>query len=606
MRLCCVLFLTILVFPAAAAEAAGPPVEEHLSELRRLAQKKSEGRDQLSPEDMALIEKIAPLEEAVAPLISLLADEDPRVAGLAAAALRDAPRIDARYLPQVRAGLDRGLGWLAPALARMPGDEAAREAVVRFLVSRDAPHNQEAYALELLGERAVPFMVEAAACQRPCARKDHYLLAAVLKDMSPAALSALPGLKALILDPASPGHVAAGALRMLEAIGPAARTQSAWLVDVIEAKPELADEVRRALVEIRSDEAGRILAEWLRERPDVHLLGDLARTGKAGRDAGPVVVGLLASTDAEVRVAAARALGFIDYRPAVEALLPLLDAPEDLRLNWVAADSLGRLRATEARAALQRVAVGHAYPPVRDAARQAVRILDGEATIPESPEDSLVGNWSYDEYQRIGDGLSICKRPLVETLREPAGTKLRAGEATSALEALAYDSVVLGYDAPPEEKAAAKRENRIIEVSPDNWVEHRTPVREAPSVALRVPGGWLAGSNRGEWGGELMFIADGGKPQKLLDANIEDIYRLGDRYVAVSGIAHLTINEGQVTELVRAADGTWSARPWRILPGAPTASRLVRGGELLIDVVSGGTLLLSPDGRFRMAPCRDR
>lgn len=605
MRFSCALVLVVLASPAFAADSAPPPVATYLSELRRLAEQKPEDDDHLRREDSALIAKLAPVEEAVAPLIALLADDDLRVAGLAAATLRDAPRIDARYLPEVRAGLDRGLGWLAPALARMPGDAAAREAVARFLVSRGAPDNQEAYALDLLGERAIPFMVEAAACKRPCGRKDHYLLAAVLADMGPAAVSALPGLKALIVDPASPGHVAAGALQMLEAIGPAARTQSVWLVEVIETKPELATEVRSALVAIRAEEAGQIMAGQLSEQPDVYLLHDLALTGHAGRDAGPVVVGLLSHADAEIRIAAARALGFIDYRPAIGALLPLLDAPEDLRLNWVAADSLGRLQATQARAALQRIAVGHAYPPVRAAASQALRILDGEATVPAPPDDSLVGTWTYLEYQRIGQALAICERPLVETLREPKGTKLRAEEGKAALEALAYDSEILSYDAPPEEKAAAEREDRVIEVSPGNWVEHRTSVREAPTVALRVPGGWLAGSNRGEWGGEVMFIATGGKPQKVIDANVEDIYRLGDRYVAVTGIAHLTLNEGQVTELVRTADGTWSARPWRVLPGAPRASRLVEGGELLIDVLSGGSLLLSPEGKFRMAPCRD-
>ena len=599
----------IVAFMAAAPVRAGvvpvpgetTQVGIHLAELKRLARQKVPGRDQLSREDMALIERLAPLEGAVEPLVALLADEDRRIAGLAAATLGDAPRIDPRHLPAIRAGLDRKLGRLAPALARIPGDEPAREAVARYLVSEDAPDNPEGHAIELLGARAVPFMVEAARCDQPCGREDHYLLAHAFQEMGATALPAIPGLKAMILDPATAGDAAAGALRMLGAIGEAAATEAGWLMDALEAKPELADDIRQTLVSIRAPATGKIVAAWLDEAPDEALLEDIGWIGPAARDAGPAIMRLLSDRDADIRVAAARALGFIDYRPAVDALLPLLDAPEDLRLNWVAADSLGRLRADAARDSLRRIAEHHDYPPVREAANEALRMIEGGAIPSLSSDSDLVESWDYQAYQRIGHTLAICRTPALRLLPD---SRDKQADGDSRLNKLAYDSVIIGYDASPEEVMAAKREDRVIEVNPATMVEQRESVRQVPDVALRVPGGWLAGASRGEWGGELMFVGDDGTATKIVDQNVENLHRLGDRYVAVVGLAHLFHSAGRVLEVRRDSEGRWVAEPWRILPGAPIRSRRVEGGGLLIDVVSGGSLLLSPEGTFRLAPCR--
>ena len=102
----------------------------------------------------------------------------------------------------------------------------------------------------------------------------------------------------------------------------------------------------------------------------------------------------------------------------------------------------------------------------------------------------------------------------------------------------------------------------------------------------------------------MMFIGDDGVKQLVLDQNVEDIYRLGDKYVATTGLAHLTMNEGDLVELDRDQSGHWNSKIWKVLPGAPRASWLVEGGELLVKTVDGGTILISPDGGMRMATCR--
>jgi hypothetical protein len=134
-------------------------------------------------------------------------------------------------------------------------------------------------------------------------------------------------------------------------------------------------------------------------------------------------------------------------------------------------------------------------------------------------------------------------------------------------------------------------------------VRHETHRKQVPSAALRVADGWLLGGDRGEWGGELVLLDETGRSRRLVDDNIGGLAPLGARVVAIGGLAHLSSNRGLVYEVIRDAKGNWSAHPWRVLPGAPWGSALESDGSLLIDT-NGGTVVLSPDGRLRMATCR--
>ena len=128
-------------------------------------------------------------------------------------------------------------------------------------------------------------------------------------------------------------------------------------------------------------------------------------------------------------------------------------------------------------------------------------------------------------------------------------------------------------------------------------------MEQIPDVALKIEDGWLAGSDRGEWGGELVFIPNTGKTVTLINKNVEDIYKFGDKYVVVSGLAHMLLNDGEVFQLNR-KDNLWYIEPWINLPGAPASSWLVDTGELLVNTYSGGSILISKNGDLRMAPCK--
>jgi hypothetical protein len=133
----------------------------------------------------------------------------------------------------------------------------------------------------------------------------------------------------------------------------------------------------------------------------------------------------------------------------------------------------------------------------------------------------------------------------------------------------------------------------------------REPERQVPHVALRVDDGWIVASDRGEWGGEMVFVPDLGKAYGLHDGNTSDLHRLGNRIVAVAGNGHMT-SRGRVYLLERGGDGRWQARPWREMPSWIGDSWLTPGGELALASHGRGTVLLASDGTLRMAPCPGR
>lgn len=101
-----------------------------------------------------------------------------------------------------------------------------------------------------------------------------------------------------------------------------------------------------------------------------------------------------------------------------------------------------------------------------------------------------------------------------------------------------------------------------------------------------------------------MYIEDGEEPVKILTDNIEDIYKLGNRYIVVAGLAHLTMNSGVIYEVIPTSNGSWDSQLWRTLPGAPRSTWLVETGELLVNTIGGGgSILISRDGSMRMAKC---
>nr|WP_231734559.1 HEAT repeat domain-containing protein [Lysobacter gilvus] len=349
---------------------------------------------------------------------------------------------------------------------------------------------------------------------------------------------------------------------------------------------------------MHSRRSGAIFAERFgNQAPDIFQLRDLAEVGPASRDAGPAVVALLSNPESEIRLGATLTLGFIGYAPSVDALIALLDDPVDARVAWAAAESLGRLRDPRAISPLERTARAHWYPPVRETAASAAASLRNGTTFVGKQEDDdfqlrFIAVWN------LGEGVANCSSPVDAPAADLRYRKLSIKKDKASITKLAYPARLTSDDDPPPsmrpELAAyyadiAAKRARWLKTAPD----------VVPQVAMRVNDGWLAGSDRGEFGGELVFVGDGGTRRQLAEVNVKDLHVLGKRIVMLEGLAH-----GAIHEIARAPDGTMRATPWRILPGAPRTSWITEHGELLIQLESAGTVLVSPDGNMRMAPCR--
>jgi hypothetical protein len=134
-----------------------------------------------------------------------------------------------------------------------------------------------------------------------------------------------------------------------------------------------------------------------------------------------------------------------------------------------------------------------------------------------------------------------------------------------------------------------------------------TPIYVEPGLAVQAFGGWLLGSNRGEWGGELAFKSPDGPVIILAEDNIVEIIRMPSTFVAVAGLAHLSMSEGAIYEISANDRGVPRAERRHVLPGAPGSIRLLRSGDLLITarVRSGNSIraeLLRLDRNSSIAP----
>ena len=97
-----------------------------------------------------------------------------------------------------------------------------------------------------------------------------------------------------------------------------------------------------------------------------------------------------------------------------------------------------------------------------------------------------------------------------------------------------------------------------------------------------------------------MYLDRKSAPIRLLNANIIGIHRLPVGTVVVTGLAHLISNRGALYLAKLVGPGKYEVSYWKTLPGAPSASGIMRDGSLFVSCL-GGDIVLKPDGRLEMA-----
>ncbi|MEY2501075.1 MAG: hypothetical protein QOI07_1409 [Verrucomicrobiota bacterium] len=535
----------LLLFLGTVLPITGAPNPEELVEnLKKAAH--SDARTSQTAQEAVL----GAGPEAIPFLLPLLSDDDEQVRTLAGWVVSDIKGLSDEHLDILIQAYRSGIRLVGSGIVRI-GSPRAVDFVVETLISD--PRSGEGLllpnAVGLLRAKLVPGLVQFYRSDREWDDGLDARMARVFGNLRTNAKSAIGPLLEIADDKTISVKRRVRAIAALSAIGVSTDGGIASLQRLQKDDDNLIrDAAFEALAFIR---VGDSFERTLQIR-------DLARQGTLAKYAGPDLIKDLEADDWDVRAAAARAIGYVGFEDATDALIPLLHHNEDWRLVYSAAESLGRLRARKALPALAAVSKEYWYPPAREAAKRAMTSIR-DSVVPASRSEETA-NYDDDFFDRGKTDSDWITEKEARSLRFP------------------------------------------VAVTPDDLVS--IPVRmrggrdEEKMRGVKVDDGYLVGSDRGEWGGEIAYVNRAGKARILTPLNTEAIYRTKAGIVAVTGLAHMTFNSGCLFRISKTAEGEWSASKWRVLPGAPRVSRLLKDGNLFISC-HGGMVLISTDGRMR-------
>jgi hypothetical protein len=129
-------------------------------------------------------------------------------------------------------------------------------------------------------------------------------------------------------------------------------------------------------------------------------------------------------------------------------------------------------------------------------------------------------------------------------------------------------------------------------------------IDETPHVAIPVKNGWLLGSDRGEWGGRLVYKTHDGNQKNIIDDNIKDIYEYSYGYIVVAGLGHMGVSRGTIY-LVTVKNNNYVAEKIHSLAASPKSSWLTSTGELLINHGQMFSSVYTPTGMLYRVDCKN-
>jgi hypothetical protein len=110
---------------------------------------------------------------------------------------------------------------------------------------------------------------------------------------------------------------------------------------------------------------------------------------------------------------------------------------------------------------------------------------------------------------------------------------------------------------------------------------------------LSLGAGELIGSNRGEWGGELVWQPADGQAQPLIKHNVVAIEAAEGGAIVLLGLAHMGLVDGYAVRVSQRGDGGWSLSEVARLPS--TADALARIGPNLFAAWSEHRVVVFSD-----------
>ncbi len=531
------------------------------------------------------IQQLGP--DAIPYLLPLLRHERWDIRRLTAHILSGIDGLRDEHLDALMESRLKGDEWVLPAIARVGTPRAIRFLVDELKVEArsratrpPSPFSRDTELTSVftsqLGEKGVPYLVELI----KSGAVDGWLFTTVVSifnQLGEKAESAIDPLIEFAADGKGDTTARGWAVLVLGAIDKKAHRSMRTLLALESDEPEnFAIAVNSALQDMGVPEAIPGLVKRLTEKPDPYVFSAIARLGDSGKAAGPAIVPYLSSDDWDIRIKAARAIGRIGYQEGIPHLVKLLKTEDDWRLVYVSAESLGRLRATEAMQALIDVSKGHWYRHVRLAAERAVLVIQGQITY--APQDQearamllpsdFVGIEAFDE--------ALCEPNLWENHPPYVGQSDHLDR--EQLKKLAYKAQI-GYLDPNAAGGILKPSFKAVE--------------QVPEVGIQVTGGYLLGSDRGEWGGELVFIDSAGKQTTLLSENVHEICTMPFGIVVVTGLSHLGIDGGDLFKVWKDDNGVWRTSRWRVLPDAPSTVGMLANGNLYVGCYRGSVEILA-------------
>ena len=120
-------------------------------------------------------------------------------------------------------------------------------------------------------------------------------------------------------------------------------------------------------------------------------------------------------------------------------------------------------------------------------------------------------------------------------------------------------------------------------------------VSVTPTIAVQAFGGYILGTHRGEWGGELAFRNRMGATEVLLHEPVQAIEAIAEQYLAFVGLAHLGLTSGAVYRVAPLETGGVKLELVTQLNGAPM--RVGRGEN-------GDVVFLTASGRYERSGLR--
>ncbi len=150
------------------------------------------------------------------------------------------------------------------------------------------------------------------------------------------------------------------------------------------------------------------------------------------------------------------------------------------------------------------------------------------------------------------------------------------------------------------DRNTGKYEKSFLRRSPN--VEGGTAVERQiiqPDLIVNLDGNLLAGSNNGEFGGELVLIDANDRVVLIGEMNVEDIYEMPFGLVVTSGIAHMMSNEGEVNLITN----QFKLTKLFSLIGMPKSSWKLNTGDLLINSYPSGSQVLTKSGYLKRVEC---